>query len=88
MLRLLKSLGGSRADQSTAVGVCLHRAMAVAAVPPSGRGVKGCRASVTQQVDENGTLYDVFAVTADARHGAYGSPDFVRRSRRARLANR
>lgn len=38
MLRSLKSLGGSRADQSTAVGVCLHRAMAVAAVPPSGRG--------------------------------------------------
>jgi MSHA biogenesis protein MshP len=42
----------------------------------------------TQQVDENGTLYDVFAVTADARHGTYGNPDFVRRSRRARLANR
>jgi type II secretory pathway pseudopilin PulG len=45
-------------------------------------------ACATQQVDENGTLYDVFAVTADARHGAYGNPDFVRRIRRARFSNR
>lgn len=38
MLRSLKSLGGGRAEHASAVGVCLHRAMAVAAVPPSGRG--------------------------------------------------
>lgn len=45
-------------------------------------------ACVTLQVDENGTLYDVFDVTAAAWHGSYGNPDFVRRSRRARFANR
>jgi MSHA biogenesis protein MshI len=38
MLRSLKSLGGNRADASSAVGLCLHRAMSLAAVPPSGRG--------------------------------------------------
>ncbi len=38
MLRSLKSLGGSRADNQSAVGICLHRAMAIAAVPPAGRG--------------------------------------------------
>ncbi len=38
MLRSLKSLGSGRADNASAVGVCLHRAMAVAAVPPTGRG--------------------------------------------------
>jgi MSHA biogenesis protein MshI len=38
MLRSLKSLGGNRADGATEVGVCLHRAMALAAVPPPGRG--------------------------------------------------
>lgn len=40
------------------------------------------------QVNENGTLYWVFDIAADARHGSYGNPDFVRRSRSARLANR
>ncbi len=38
MLRSLKSLGGRGADNDTAVGVCLHRAMAVATVPAAGRG--------------------------------------------------
>jgi len=38
MLRSLKSLGGGRADHAPAVGICLHRAMAIAAVPPTGRG--------------------------------------------------
>jgi MSHA biogenesis protein MshI len=38
MLRSLKTLGGSRADDSASVGVCLHRALAIAAVPPAGRG--------------------------------------------------
>lgn len=38
MLRSLKSLGSGRAANASAVGICLHRAMAVAAVPPSGRG--------------------------------------------------
>jgi MSHA biogenesis protein MshI len=38
MLRSLKSLGGNRVDGDTEIGVCLHRAMAVAAVPPPGRG--------------------------------------------------
>lgn len=45
-------------------------------------------ACTTLQVDENGTLYDVFEVTADAWHGTYGNPDFTRRLRRARLSNR
>lgn len=43
MLRTLKSLGGQRVDQETAVGVCLHRAMAIAAVPPAGRGAPQVR---------------------------------------------
>lgn len=38
MLRSLKSLGGNRVDGGTEIGICLHRAMAVAAVPPPGRG--------------------------------------------------
>jgi len=42
----------------------------------------------TLQVNENGTLYAIFDITADARHGTYGNPDFVRRSQRARLAAR
>ncbi len=42
----------------------------------------------TLQVNENGVLYSVFDVAADARHGTYGNADFVRRTRRARLAAR
>jgi type II secretory pathway pseudopilin PulG len=42
----------------------------------------------TVQVNENGVLYAVFDVAADARHGSYGNADFVRRTRRARLAAR
>ena len=38
MLRTLKSFGGRGADGGTSVGICLHRAMAVAAVPMAGRG--------------------------------------------------
>jgi MSHA biogenesis protein MshI len=37
MLRSLKSLG-NRVSADTEVGVCLHRALAIAAVPPTGRG--------------------------------------------------
>lgn len=43
MLRTLKSLGGQRVDRETAVGICLHRAMAVAAVPPADRGAAEVR---------------------------------------------
>jgi MSHA biogenesis protein MshI len=43
MLRTLKSLGGNRVDSATEVGVCLHRAMAVAAVPAPGRGAAQAR---------------------------------------------
>ena len=42
----------------------------------------------TLQVNENGVLYAVFEIAADARHGSYGDADFVRRMRRARLAAR
>jgi len=42
----------------------------------------------TAQVNENGTLYNVFVIGAEARHGTYGNADFVRRSRSARLAAR
>ena len=45
-------------------------------------------ACTTVQVNENGTLYAIFDITADARHGTYGNADFVRRSQRARLAAR
>ncbi len=40
------------------------------------------------QVNENGTLYYIFDVTSDARHGSFGNADFVHRTRRARLSNR
>lgn len=42
----------------------------------------------TQQVNENGTLYAIFDVTATAWRGTYGDTEFVRRTRRARLAAR
>lgn len=37
MLRMLKSLGTSRARVQSAIGISLQRALAIAAVPPSGR---------------------------------------------------
>jgi len=43
MLRTLKSLGGQRAVHETAVGICVHRAMAIAAVPRAGRGAAQVR---------------------------------------------
>ncbi len=40
------------------------------------------------QVNENGTLYAIFDVSATGWRGTYGDADFVRRTRRARLAAR
>jgi len=104
MSKSLKPFGGGRADSATEVGVCLHRAMAIAAVPPPGRGagqarifelpaesdeqarvlaravsdlgIKGCRASVTLPLDSY-HLIQIERPPVD---------DFVRRTRRARLA--
>ena len=42
----------------------------------------------TAQVDEDGTVYAIYSITADARHGTYGNPDYVRRQARARYAAR
>ncbi len=82
-----------QADQAAQAGIEWARGRALgggacAAAQVAYAGFTVDVACATQQVDENGTLYDVFDVTADARHGSYGNPDFVRRLRRARLANR
>jgi type II secretory pathway pseudopilin PulG len=42
----------------------------------------------TVQVTEGAAIYDVYDVTAEAQHGAYGNPDFVRRRLQSRFSNR
>lgn len=45
----------------------------------------GCAA---ESIDEDGTLYPVYEITAEAHRGSYGDTDHVRRSVRARYAAR
>lgn len=82
-----------QADQAAQAGIEWARGRALggggcAAAQVAYAGFTIDVACVTLQVDENGTLYDVFAVSANAWRGTYGNPDFVRRTRRARFANR
>ncbi len=42
----------------------------------------------TLQVTEGAAIYDLYDITANAQHGVYGNPDFIRRSLRGRFSNR
>lgn len=68
-------------DRALVAGSCVNTQIAYA-------GMTVDISCAALQVNENGTLYWIFDIAADARHGSYGDPDFVRRNRRARLATR
>ena len=42
----------------------------------------------TLQVTEGSAVYDMFDIGAEAVHGTYGNPDFIRRSAQGRYSNR
>jgi type II secretory pathway pseudopilin PulG len=42
----------------------------------------------TLQVTEGSAVYDMFDIGAEAVHGTYGNPDFMRRSAQGRYSNR
>jgi Tfp pilus assembly protein PilX len=80
-----------QADQAAASGLdwARNRALVGASCANTSLSYAGMTVAITctaLQVNENGTLYYIFDVASDARYGSYGSPDFVRRTRRARLA--
>lgn len=80
-----------QADQAAASGIdwARNRALVGGSCANASLAYAGFTVDITctaLQVDENGTLYYVFDVTSDARYGSYGTPEFVRRTRRARLA--
>jgi Tfp pilus assembly protein PilX len=84
---------GRQADQAAASGIdwARNRALVGGSCAGATLAYAGLSVDITcsaLQVNENGTLYYIFDVTSDARYGTYGNPDFVRRTRRARLANR
>jgi MSHA biogenesis protein MshP len=80
-----------QADQAAASGLdwARNRALVGGSCANTSLSYAGMTVNITctaLQVNENGTLYYIFDVTSDARYGTYGSADFVRRTRRARLA--
>jgi len=82
-----------QADHAAAAGLewARNRALAGGSCASAQIAYAGMTVDITcatLQVNENGTLYAVFEIAAEARHGSYGNADFVRRSRQARLAAR
>jgi MSHA biogenesis protein MshP len=82
-----------QADHAAASGLewARNRALVSASCTTTQLQIAGMTVDVTcttLQVNENGTLYAIFDIIADARYGSYGDADFVRRSQRARLAAR
>ena len=80
-----------QADQAAASGLdwARNRALVGASCANTSLSYAGMTVDITcasLQVNENGTLYFIFDVASDARYGSYGSADFVRRTRRSRLA--
>lgn len=80
-----------QADQAAASGIdwARNRALVGGTCANTSLSYAGMTVDITcvaLQVNENGTLYYIFDVTSDARHGTFGNADFVRRTRRARLA--
>ena len=80
-----------QADQAAASGIdwARNRAIVSASCANTSLAYAGMTVDITctaLQVNENGTLYYIFDVTSVASYGTYGTPEFVRRTRRARLA--